>query len=64
MQNELIQKCIRCFSCDHEWSSLGNMRWFTVYEFGCPVQYVCDDLECVKCGKKITQSIRSPWRFA
>lgn len=65
MQNkQRIQKWIEQAVCNHEWRSLGNMRWYTVYEFGLPVQYVCDDLECVKCGKKTTQSIRSPWRIA
>lgn len=64
MQKEQIQKWVKQLTCSHEWRSLGNMRWFIIHEYGCPIQYVCDDLECVKCGKKFTESIRSPWRFA
>lgn len=51
---------IRQWFCRHEWKSLGNVRWYEADDFGTPAQYICDDFECVKCGKKKTESVKCP----
>ena len=52
---------VRCFLCNHEWIPVGNMRYITIHEYGIPVQRVCYDIECVKCGKHDVEIIQSPW---